>query len=83
MPSAVNPSRKRSTANYANGREKGRRICRASAPLAQTGGNRGGRPTNRLSWRRLQLYEDEVHGRRADIFRGVGQRLAVEHVAGL
>ena len=31
----------------------------------------------------LQLDEDQVHRRGADIFRGMGQRLAIEDLAGL
>src|SRR5438067_4281115 len=32
--------------------------------------------------RRLKLDEDQVHRRVADVFRGMGQRLAIEHFAG-
>src|SRR2546421_12302807 len=58
--------------------------CRAGAPLAEPkkfGGCTVGPGLSSASTS-LKLYQDHVHRRGADVFRGVGSRFALEHVAG-
>src|SRR5437660_5931034 len=75
-------------ANHANGREwnlDGRKYHQLrtiiSSFRAHSRDSRAQLPLAR--GRCLQLDQDEVHRRRADIFRGMSQRLAIDHITGL